>query len=169
MLQRHLLAILALPFVAVVLVPRLLLVRAHAYDMRWLLEQPGNFLAWGLGAALTLAGFVLWAWCVWLFARVGRGTLAPWDPTRRLVATGPYAYVRNPMISGVLAMLLGEAFFFGSMLLFVWAATFWLINQIYFLASEEPGLRRRFGEDYRRYEANVPRWLPRRRPWKPAN
>ena len=95
--------------------------------------------------------------------------LAPWDPTRRLVATGPYQYVRNPMISGVLAMLLGEAFFFGSMLLFVWAATFWLINQIYFLASEEPGLRRRFGEDYRRYEANVPRWLPRRRPWKPAN
>jgi protein-S-isoprenylcysteine O-methyltransferase Ste14 len=162
MLLRHLLAILALPFVVIVIVPRVILVRAHEYDTRWLLP-------WALGVALGLAGFVLWAWCVWLFARVGQGTLAPWDPTRRLVAIGPYRHVRNPMISGVLAMLFAEALFFGSVLLAGWAAAFWLICHVYFLASEEPGLRRRFGQDYRQYEANVPRWLPRRTPWNPIS
>ena len=169
MLLRHLLAILALPFVVIVVVPRVIVVRAHEYDTRWPLEQPLNFLPWAAAVAIGLSGFILWAWCVWLFARVGRGTLAPWDPTRRLVAIGPYRYVRNPMISGVLAMLLAAALFFGSVALLGWTAAFWLICHVYFLASEEPGLRRRFGEDYRRYAANVPRWLPRRRPWIPAN
>jgi protein-S-isoprenylcysteine O-methyltransferase Ste14 len=51
-------------------------------------------------------------------------------------------------------------------LLLAWAVTFWLTNQVYFLAAEEPGLRRRFGEDYRLYAANVPPWLPRRKAWK---
>ena len=56
--------------------------------------------------AASVAGFCLFAWCVALFSRVGRGTLAPWDPTQRLVAVGPYRYMRNPMITGVLAMML---------------------------------------------------------------
>jgi len=116
-----------------------------------------------------IAGFLLWAWCVSLFARVGRGTLAPWDPTRKLVAIGPYRYVRNPMITGAVTMLLGEALYFGSALLLAWAAAFWLINHIYFLASEEPGLRRRFGDDYGRYATNVPRWIPRLTPWNDAS
>jgi protein-S-isoprenylcysteine O-methyltransferase Ste14 len=52
------------------------------------------------GVALFAAGFLLFAWCVTLFARIGRGTLAPWDPTRSLVAAGPYRHIRNPMITG---------------------------------------------------------------------
>jgi len=100
-----------------------------------------------------------------LFARVGRGTLAPWDPTRHLVVAGPYRYVRNAMISGVALMLLGEAAFWGSRAVGLWAACFLAINHLYFVLSEEPGLERRFGQQYRTYKAEVPRWIPRLRPW----
>jgi protein-S-isoprenylcysteine O-methyltransferase Ste14 len=68
------------------------------------------------------------------------------------------------MISGVVAMLL-EGLCLGSILLLTWAIGFWLLNHVYFLVSEEPGLLRQFGESYRRYRANVPRWIPRRSPW----
>jgi protein-S-isoprenylcysteine O-methyltransferase Ste14 len=98
-----------------------------------------------------------------LFARVGEGTLAPWDPTRKLVVRGPYRHVRNPMITGVLAILLGEAALFGSWPLLVWAFGFFALNAIYMPLVEEPGLVRRFGDDYVRYRRNVPRWLPRLR------
>ena len=106
-------------------------------------------------------------WTATLFARIGKGTLAPWDPTARLVVAGPYRHVRNPMISGVLAVLLGEAALFGSLPLLVWFGAVFALNAIYFPLVEEPGLRERFGEDYERYRANVPRWLPRFRPWEP--
>ena len=120
---------------------------------------------WLLGAALFVCGFALFGWCVSLFARVGQGTLAPWDPTQKLVAVGPYRHVRNPMISGVAAMLLGEALTFGSWLLALWFLAFVLVNHVYFAFSEEPGLERRFGASYLAYKANVPRWLPRLTPW----
>ena len=94
-------------------------------------------------------------------ARIGRGTLAPWDPTRQLVAAGPYRHVRNPMISAVLAVLIGEALVFASASLGLYAAIFFAINWLYFVLHEEPGLERRFGESYRRYKRAVPRWLPR--------
>ncbi|HVG46255.1 MAG TPA: isoprenylcysteine carboxylmethyltransferase family protein [Longimicrobium sp.] len=162
---RHLLSILLLPFVMVVVVPRWIVVSRAASDTRW---AGGTALGWlgrGAGALLFLAGFGLFAWCVALFARVGQGTLAPWDPTRRLVAVGPYRYMRNPMISGVLAMISGEALLLGSRAVAWWGAAFLAINQVYFLVLEEPGLARRFGEGYLRYKAAVPRWLPRRTPW----
>ena len=118
-----------------------------------------------LGTPLVLAGFAMWVWTVRLFARIGRGTLAPWDPTERLVVEGPYAHVRNPMITGVLAVLLGEALIFGSTAIAIWAAIFAVINHLFFLAYEEPAVERRFGEEYRRYRADVPRWIPRRTPY----
>lgn len=162
---RHLLAILLLPFVMAVVVPRWIAVSRAASDTRRAGDAP---LAWpgrGAGALLLLAGFGLFAWCVALFGRVGQGTLAPWDPTQRLVAVGPYRYMRNPMITGVLAMIAGEALLLGSRAVAVWDAAFLAINHVYFLMLEEPGLERRFGEGYRRYRSAVPRWLPRTTPW----
>ena len=159
---RQLLSILILPGTVVVLVPR------------WLLRNEGASFAWTLslrsaaGVAVFLLGFVFFAWSVTLFTRVGRGTLAPWDPTRRLVAAGPYRYVRNPMITGVVFMLSGEALFFGSRSVALWAATFLLANHVYFVLLEEPGLEEKFGEEYRAYKAHVPRWIPRIRPWTGA-
>ena len=122
----------------------------------------------GAAAALVLLGLVLMIACIRLFIRVGQGTLAPWDPTRRLVVAGPYRYTRNPMISGVLFILVGEAILLGSPALTLWAALFFTGNHFYFQWSEEPGLAKRFGEDYQPYRTHVPRWLPRPFPWTPG-
>jgi len=162
---RHLLAILLLPFMVVVVIPRWLLRGWALSDTYWAVGTPVELIGRVAGVLIFLAGFSLFAWCVSLFARIGEGTLAPWDPTRRLVAVGPYRYVRNPMITGVVTMLAGEAVFHGSRVLATWGATFVFINYVFFLIFEEPDLESRFGEDYRRYKANVPRWIPRRTPW----
>jgi protein-S-isoprenylcysteine O-methyltransferase Ste14 len=71
------------------------------------------------------------------------------------------------MITAVLAVLLGEAVLFGSPVLVIWSVAFLAINWVYFLIYEEPGLQRRFGEDYSHYKQNVPRWIPRRTAWTP--
>jgi protein-S-isoprenylcysteine O-methyltransferase Ste14 len=162
---RHTLSILLLPFLVVVIMPAWLLTTFASNDSRWLEGSVIEWLARSAGVLLILIGLGLFSWCVSLFARVGKGTLAPWDPTRKLVAVGPYRFVRNPMISGVAAMLIGQALLWGSWLVGVWSGVFVLLNHTYFVLSEEPGLEARFGEAYRRYKANVPRWLPRLRPW----
>ena len=158
---RHLLSILLLPFVVVVIVPAWLLNAITPDNVPW---AGASLLVWllrAIGLVLFVSGLGLFSWCVSLFARVGRGTLAPWDPSRNLVAVGPYRFVRNPMISGVAATLLGEALLWGSIALGLWACIFIVINHAYFVMSEEPGLERRFGESYRVYKASVPRWIPR--------
>jgi hypothetical protein len=103
-----------------------------------------------------------------LFSRVGEGTLAPWDPTRKLVVNGPYRRVRNPMITGVFLVLSGETLVLGVPQMAAWTAIFGLVNAIYMPLVEEPGLVKRFGKDYVTYRDNVPRWIPRRRPWVPT-
>jgi protein-S-isoprenylcysteine O-methyltransferase Ste14 len=159
---RHLLAILALPVVMTIVLPRWLLGRFADIDSRWATNSVGFWLGRLIGIELLVVGFALFCWCVALFARVGQGTLAPWDPTGRLVAVGPYDYVRNPMITSVATILAGEALFRGSWVLGVWLATFVLFNHTYFLLIEEPGLRRRFATGYDVYKGRVPRWIPRR-------
>jgi len=104
-----------------------------------------------------------------MFSTDGDGTLAPWDPPRKLVVKGIYRNVRNPMISGVLSILAGEAIFFGSMAIFEWFVFFVVLNAIYIPLSEEPMLAARFGEDYLSYKSHVPRWIPRLTPWQPDN
>jgi protein-S-isoprenylcysteine O-methyltransferase Ste14 len=161
---RHLRAILLLPAVVTFLVPGVILGVAGV-DVGWGLGAPWNALPVLAGAALVLAGLALWYRTVALFAREGEGTLAPWDPTRKLVVRGPYRYVRNPMITGVLLVLSGEAALFGSVWIMAWAAAFFAVNAVWFPLAEEPGLVRRFGDEYEEYRRAVPRWVPRSRPW----
>ena len=116
---------------------------------------------------LTIGLFVM-AETIVTFIRIGKGTLAPWSPTRRLIVGGMYAYVRNPMILGVIIVLIGESFVLLSLPILTWAVLVFVINTIYFIFSEEPGLEKRFGDEYREYKRNVPRWIPRRRPWDPV-
>ena len=158
-LARQLAAVALLPVTVTLVVPGLIL---------WWSGTDGGGWALGLaGGALVAVGIALVAWTATLFARVGRGTIAPWDPTASLVVLGPYRHVRNPMISGVLAMLLGEAAIFASVPLLLWFAGVFAVNALYLPLVEEPGLRKRFGSDYDAYRANVPRWLPRLSPWEP--
>jgi protein-S-isoprenylcysteine O-methyltransferase Ste14 len=165
---RHLRAIALLPGTAAVVVPAVALLAGEGPNIGWGLGGLLAALVVLIGVALIAAGLAIWVWTVRLVIRIGKGTLAPWDPTRQLVVEGPYRRVRNPMITAVLAVLVGEAALFGSSALLVWCAVFLGINWIYFVASEEPGLERRFGDDYRIYRRNVPRWIPRRTPWTPA-
>jgi protein-S-isoprenylcysteine O-methyltransferase Ste14 len=162
---RHLLSILLLPFMVVVIAPYWLLNTFLASDSRWVDSSPIVWLSRFAGAVFMIVGFALFSWCVSLFVRVGQGTLAPWDPTRNLVAIGPYRFVRNPMISGVALLLIGQAWLWGSWVVGLWAGVFILINHVYFVFFEEPGLEERFGESYRPYKENVPRWVPRLGPW----
>ena len=163
-LLRHGLSILLLPFLVVVAMPFWLLAAFATSDSRWADGSAIAWPCWFTGGALILVGFALFCWCVSLFARVGDGTLALWDPARNLVLVGPYRFVRNPMIISVALMLAGQALLWGSWVVAIWAGLFVLINHVYFVLSEEPGLERRFGEPYRVYKANVPRWLPRIKP-----
>ena len=120
-----------------------------------------------VGAVLIAAGLALFVATVRLFAAAGRGTLAPWDPPRRLVVRGPYRHLRHPMISGVALVLAGQALALWSDPIAIWLGLFVAVNAVYLPLVEEPALRRRFGPEHDRYAANVGRWLPRLRPWEP--
>jgi len=162
-------AILALPFTVTVVIPAVITlaggVRALPGLPTWL--SVGAIL---IGAALIALGVALMAWTVWLFHTTGKGTLAPFDPPKHLVVRGPYRHVRNPMITGVVSILCGEALALHSSGLLIWAAIFLMFNMIYFPLVEEPGLSKRFGSSYDEYLRNVPRWLPRTRAWtQPTN
>jgi protein-S-isoprenylcysteine O-methyltransferase Ste14 len=165
-LWRHLLSVLILPFTVTVAVPAWLLARRGA-AVGWNLPGPLALLPPLAGIAAAGLGLALMVQTIRLFHRVGRGTLAPWDAPRHLVVQGVYRRVRNPMISGVLALLLGETVFFGSPALGVWFLCFAGLNASYIPLVEERDLERRFGDPYREYKRHVPRWIPRRRPWEP--
>ena len=164
---RHALAIALLPGTAAVAVPAIVVLTGEGPNIGWGLPAWAATLLVLIGCALIAAGLALWVWTLRLFMRIGKGTLAPWDPTRHLVVEGPYSRVRNPMITAVLAVLIGEAALFGSEGLIIWGALFFAVNWVYFVLHEEPGLERRFGDDYRAYRRNVPRWIPRRTSWTP--
>lgn len=110
---------------------------------------------------LIVAGILVYGWCVWDFARTGRGTPNPLDAPRQLVTRGLYRYVRNPIYVGVLCVFLGEAWLFESPALLLYAVVAFLLLHLFVVLYEEPSLERKFGESYRCYLTAVPRWLPR--------
>lgn len=114
-----------------------------------------------LGVAVLGVGAAIYAWCVWNFAIVGRGTPLPIDAPKRLVVRGLYRYTRNPMYVGVLTVILGWSILFVTSALVVYgllvAVGFHLLVVLY----EEPHLGREFGREYERYRVQVGRWLPR--------
>jgi protein-S-isoprenylcysteine O-methyltransferase Ste14 len=165
-LLRHLLSVLLLPFTVTVIVPLWLLRNDLSRDPAPKLDEV-HLLVLVAGAAALVIGLTLFVSTLAHFARTGRGTLAPWDPPRVLVVQGVYRYVRNPMISGVLFVLLAEALLTGSRRVLIWFVLFLSINLVYIPLLEEPGLAARFGERYHLYKKHVPRWLPRVKPWLP--
>jgi len=115
------------------------------------------------GAVLVVAGAAIAAWCILAFVFVGRGTPAPFDPPRRLVVSGPYRFVRNPMYWGAGLVLCGAGIFYGSIVLVGYALALFVIVNLLVLGYEEPTLRRLFGSEYEEYCREVPRWWPVRR------
>jgi protein-S-isoprenylcysteine O-methyltransferase Ste14 len=167
MFWRLLKPIILLPGTVLVFVPTVILITTYKRFAPQLIG-PDRLLFWpGLVAAGL--GLALAVWTVTLFTRFGRGTPAPWDPPQKLVTRGPYLYVRNPMIIGVLFMLLAETLLFQSWPIFFWMVFFFLINSLYFPLFEERSLEIRFGMDYLEYKKHVPRWIPRLTPWNPPD
>jgi protein-S-isoprenylcysteine O-methyltransferase Ste14 len=135
----------------------------------WRMEPP--FLDFPLtrlaGVCIVAAGLTALVECFLRFAIRGLGTPAPIAPPERLVVSGLYRYVRNPMYVAILALVLGQALLFGNVALVEYAAIVWVLFHLFVVAYEEPVLRGQFGATYDDYRSHVPRWLPRVRPWRP--
>jgi protein-S-isoprenylcysteine O-methyltransferase Ste14 len=129
-------------------------------------HQASIFLA---GLLIIAVGLLILVATIISFIRIGKGTLAPWSPTRKLIIDGMYSYVRNPMILGVLIVLLGESVTLLSLNILIWALIFFIINNIWFIFYEEPELERKFGNEYREYKKKVPRWIPKLKPFIPES
>jgi len=131
---------------------------------RWRLQPPLGAWAAGraIGGVLLLVGLAVLLDSFVRFALEGRGTPAPPFPTKRLVVSGPYRYVRNRMYLAVLSAIAGQGALLGSRELLGYAGLVWLAFHAFVLLYEEPTLRRRYGPQYGSYCATVRRWLPRR-------
>jgi protein-S-isoprenylcysteine O-methyltransferase Ste14 len=166
MLVRHLVSVAILPVTMAVLIPW------------WIGRNAGTSLHVGpdllsiaiqaVGVPVLGVGLLLFGTSLRQFVVRGRGTLAPWDPPKHLVVDGPYRHVRNPMISGVVFILFGEAMVLLSPSHLAWAVLFLVLNLIFIPLLEEPELESRFGEAYREYCRHVARIVPRLKPWKPT-
>jgi protein-S-isoprenylcysteine O-methyltransferase Ste14 len=163
---KHLRAILLLPGVVTVLIPAVILWQTGTDTLElWQSAPAARVVLVILGGVLFSLGLIVLVATIRLFATVGHGTLAPWNPPQKLVVRGVYCHVRNPMISGLFFVLLGESLMAASLPLLGLFAFVVIINALYIPLSEEPGLARRFGNDYLLYKQNVPRWIPRVRAW----
>lgn len=121
-----------------------------------------------LGVLLLVFGAVLLLETFARFALQGRGTPAPIAPTKTLVVTGSYRFVRNPMYLAVISIVLGQALLFANVWVLAYLAVTWTAVHLFILGYEEPTLSQAYGEQYDRYRDNVRRWIPRLTPWSPA-
>jgi protein-S-isoprenylcysteine O-methyltransferase Ste14 len=135
---------------------------------RWHVHAPffGFIALRVLGGLLIAVGSVILVDAFLRFALQGIGTPAPILPTKHLVVTGSYRYVRNPMYVAVVSLILGQGLIFGNSRVFVYGLCAWFVSHIFVIIYEEPALRRSFPADYAIFSAHVPRWIPRLTPWQ---
>jgi protein-S-isoprenylcysteine O-methyltransferase Ste14 len=115
-----------------------------------------------LAILLIAVGIAIYLYTAfWGFAWTGGGTPAPIAPTKKLVTRGLHRFVRNPMYIGVFCIVGGQAWLFRSFHIVVFLACAMAIVEFFVVFYEEPTLRRQFGEEYQRYRATVPRWIPK--------
>jgi len=156
---------LLIPVVVVIILPIGINRLEHRMFGRPLFAQ--GVLLLGVGVLIGLGGLALALSSMILMIRIAKSTIMPWDPSQNLVVAGPYRHLRNPMILGVILLLVGEALVLSSYGIAIMAIIFFILNTVYFIYFEEPHLEKQFGEAYRRYKAHVPRWRPRVAPWRP--
>ena len=133
---------------------------AFAVPLLLLRPQGASFAIYA--TPIVIAGIVVLGWCVYDFFVEGRGTLAPWDPPRKLVRNGLYRYTRNPMYVGVLLIIAAWALGFRSWSILLYAVVVAVAFHLRVILGEEPWLARTFGEDWSRYASEVPRWFSMR-------
>jgi protein-S-isoprenylcysteine O-methyltransferase Ste14 len=136
---------------------------------QWQMQPPllGIFVLRIAGVLLIVFGIPMLLDSFARFALQGLGTPAPVLPTKHLVVTGLYRYVRNPMYVGVSAIIFGQGLVFGNVHVLEYGLLVWLAFHLFVLAYEEPKLKKAFGEEYSEFCRSVPRWIPRTRSWNP--
>ena len=140
-----------------------LFVFASSWIDRWLafLHFDSTWWSLGLSVLLLVPGCLIMLWPVMQFFRA-RGTPVPFNPPPKLITTGLYAFVRNPMLLGLFLVMLGLGVLFGSLpLIFIFTPLFILLNVLYLKAIEEKEMEKRFGEEYLEYKRKVPMFIPR--------
>jgi protein-S-isoprenylcysteine O-methyltransferase Ste14 len=146
--------LIVMPGITLLYIPLKIVSSPVNIEFQLYLVRYAAFFLWGLGAIIS-------SWCVWDFYSKGEGTPAPIDPPKNLVISGLYSYVRNPMYTGILSILLGHIIWFESLALMVYFAVLFGIFHLFVLYYEEPHLTETFGPSYKNYMKKVPRWLPR--------
>jgi protein-S-isoprenylcysteine O-methyltransferase Ste14 len=135
---------------------------------RWQVHKPYWVPIQALGVLLIVTGLIVLVHSFILFFTEGFGTPAPLFPPERLVISGLYRYVRNPMYVALLATIIGQGMVLGQFSVLLYAAVVWLVTAVWVHWYEEPTLTRRFGKDYEVYKSAVPAWWPYLRPWQPS-
>ena len=127
------------------------------------LMEPENWNRGGnpFGLALALAGLAGLGWSMREFYRIARGTLEPWAAPRRLVTSGPFRLLRNPIYAAVLALVAGQAWWRHSLAAALYAAVLAVLFHLRVALYEEPWLAGAFGREWRDYGARVGRWGPK--------
>jgi protein-S-isoprenylcysteine O-methyltransferase Ste14 len=165
---RHLLSFLIAPVVMTVVIP---LSIADSTVRAPDLTSPARVGLAIIGGLLIVVGLGLFVWTNTLFDRTGKGTLGIGkllgEPVH-LVVRGPYRHVRNPMITGVVCILLAEAAITAAAPLLLWAVAFFAVVAVFIRGWEEPHLKKRYGDEYVEYRRNVPAWIPRLSAWNPS-
>jgi protein-S-isoprenylcysteine O-methyltransferase Ste14 len=118
------------------------------------------------GVAIIVVGLLSVLESFARFVVRGHGTPAPVAPPIQLVVSGQYRHVRNPMYVALVAIVLGQAAWFGSRALAAYAAVAFFLFQLRVVTYEEPRLTQLFGADFAAYRRSVPRWIPRVSPWR---
>lgn len=118
------------------------------------------------GVALFVISLALYLAASYVLTWRGKGAYVEFDPPKELVVTGPYRYVRNPVVTFLLGTMLGEAIGLSSTGILLMVCVFVVLVHLQISRMEEPALRKRFGRAYDEYCAHVPRWIPRVRPWQ---
>ena len=131
MFMRWLQAVVLLPGTVLVAVPAAIL-HFSAPTLQDVMAEAGS-MRFVLAFAISVPGLILAGWTMSLFIRFGDGTAAPWDPPQKLVIRGPYRHFRNPMISGVLFLLIAESLLFDVTGLLIWTRVFYVGNSATFL------------------------------------
>jgi protein-S-isoprenylcysteine O-methyltransferase Ste14 len=157
----------AIPAIAKTLVFTVFVPGTVAGYVPWRLRQDATAVtgaeAWAAIVVIAIGIAIYLYTAFWGFAVIGGGTPAPIAPTKILVVGGLHHFVRNPMYIGVALVIAGQAWLFHSGHIAIYLACVLLIVHLFVLFYEEPTLRRQFGEQYERYRASVPRWIPRSR------
>ena len=122
------------------------------FGQYWL-EQVGKYLMW-FGAIIAI-------WSTFQMFLFGKGTPLVATPPKKILSTGIFGIVRHPMMWAITIVLLGESLTYGSFILLLWLIAWIRIGHLIVVNYEEPQLERRFGDEYKMYCKNVPRWIPK--------